>query len=223
TIKTRVIGNNQHLLRIDEEEETAINALLEDELINRVHKIISSGVDAIILEDYNKGLLTENAIGKITQLAIEANIPVTVDPKKENFFAYQNVTLFKPNLKELKEGLGVDFEISQDKSGFESAVVELENRLNNQITLVTLSENGVFVKKDKESNYIAAHIRKISDVSGAGDTVIAVATLCLVAGLSPSELADVANLSGGLVCEISGVVPIDRQLLYNELLKLMTA
>ena len=124
-------------------------------------------------------------------------------------------------MKELKEGLGVEFDISKDKTGFEAAVASLELKLDNQITLVTLSEDGVFVKQDNTANYIAAHIRKISDVSGAGDTVIAVATLCLAAGLSPTELAEIANLSGGLVCEISGVVPIDRQQLYNELLKLM--
>ncbi|MFT5780586.1 MAG: bifunctional ADP-heptose synthase (sugar kinase/adenylyltransferase), partial [Crocinitomicaceae bacterium] len=109
------------------------------------------------------------------------------------------------------------------RNGFEAAVAEMEESLNNQITLVTLSEHGVFVKVDEKLNYIPAYVRNISDVSGAGDTVIAVATLCLAAGLSSSELADIANLSGGLVCEVSGVVPIDKQKLKEELRKLMTA
>ncbi len=223
TIKTRVIGNNQHLLRIDEEEETSLNSSLEDELIGRVSDLISSGVDAVILEDYNKGLLTERVISEVIGLASEANVPVTVDPKKDNFFAFKNVALFKPNLKELKEGLGVDFDLNETKTGFESAVQQLEDRLMNEITLVTLSEHGVFVKKDDTVDYIPAHIRRISDVSGAGDTVIAVATLCLVAGLKPKEVADISNLAGGLVCEVSGVVPIDKEQLKSEILKLMTA
>jgi rfaE bifunctional protein kinase chain/domain len=223
TIKTRVIGNNQHLLRIDEEEKTPISESLEDQIVAKVKAMIASGIDAIILEDYNKGLLTPAVITGIVELATASNIPVTVDPKKDNFFVYKNVTLFKPNLKELKEGLAVDFDLKTDRDGFEAAVIALEKSLNNRITLVTLSEHGVFIKAGKELNYIPAHIRNISDVSGAGDTVIAVATLCLVAGLSASELADIANLSGGLVCERSGVVPIDKQQLKEELLKLMTA
>lgn len=223
TIKTRVIGNNQHLLRIDEEEEMALDTDLENELIDRVSQLISTGIDAVILEDYNKGLLTPRVIFEVIKIANDANIPVTVDPKKDNFFAYKNVTLFKPNLKELKEGLGVEFDLSESKKSFESAVRQLEDKLLNEITLVTLSEHGVFVKKDEKSDYIAAHIRRISDVSGAGDTVIAVATLCLVAGLSCVEVADISNLAGGLVCEVSGVVPIDKGQLKSEILKLMTA
>ncbi|MDG1659157.1 MAG: PfkB family carbohydrate kinase, partial [Crocinitomicaceae bacterium] len=223
TIKTRVIGNNQHLLRIDEEEEAVISADLEHQLISHVSELIANGVDAVILEDYNKGLLSPRVISEVIALANAAGIPVTVDPKKDNFFAYKNVTLFKPNLKELKEGLGVEFDIKEGKSGFESAVVQLESKLNNSITLVTLSEHGVFVKKQEKKDYIPAHIRRISDVSGAGDTVIAVATLCLVAELNPSQVADISNLAGGIVCEVSGVVPIDRDQLKTEILNLMKA
>ena len=223
TIKTRVIGNNQHLLRIDEEEEAVISADLEHQLISHVSELIANGIDAVILEDYNKGLLSPRVISEVIALANAAGIPVTVDPKKDNFFAYKNVTLFKPNLKELKEGLGVEFDIKEGKSGFESAVVQLESKLNNSITLVTLSEHGVFVKKQEKKDYIPAHIRRISDVSGAGDTVIAVATLCLVAELNPSQVADISNLAGGIVCEVSGVVPIDRDQLKSEILNLMKA
>ena len=115
TIKTRVIGNNQHLLRIDEEELTPINPTQERELLEKVEHLIVDGADAIILEDYNKGLLTPVVIEKIIELAKAKNIPVTVDPKKDNFFAYKGVTLFKPNLKELKEGVGMSFEIADDK------------------------------------------------------------------------------------------------------------
>ena len=220
TIKTRVIGNNQHLLRIDEEVLTSINAQEELDFIHRILQLIDTKVDAIILEDYNKGLLTPNVIDSIIKMANARNIPVTVDPKKDNFFAYKNVTLFKPNLKELKEGVGAVSMDVTNRNEFEAAVLELESKLNNQITLVTLSEHGVFIKKEEDKKYIPAHIRNIADVSGAGDTVIAVATLCLVAGLAIEHIADIANLSGGLVCEVSGVVPIDAELLKDEILNL---
>lgn len=223
TIKTRIIGNNQHLLRIDEEVLTPITSSEEEAFIERVDNILTTKVDAIILEDYNKGLLTPVVISAIVKLANNRGIPVTVDPKKDNFFAYKNVTLFKPNLKELKEGVGATSMKVTDRDAFEAAVSKMESELKNQITLVTLSEHGVFIKSDSNKRYIPAHIRNIADVSGAGDTVIAVATLCLTAGLPIEQIADIANLSGGLVCEVSGVVPIDAELLRAEIVKLKGA
>lgn len=223
TIKTRVIGNNQHLLRIDEERVEELTSKEESELIDKVSEIIQSGVAAIILEDYNKGLLTPKVIESVITLAKENGIPVSVDPKKDNFFAYKGVTLFKPNLKELKEGLGVSFDIATDRNSFEEAVNTLESKLENEISFITLSEHGVFIRSKQQNNYIPAHLRKISDVSGAGDTVIAVATLCLAANVSAELLADISNLAGGLVCEVSGVVPIDKELLKAEVLKLVQA
>ncbi|MDG1331213.1 MAG: bifunctional ADP-heptose synthase [Crocinitomicaceae bacterium] len=220
TIKTRVIGNNQHLLRIDEEVLTDISSQEEQDFIHRIKQLIDTKIDAIILEDYNKGLLTPNVIDSIVKMANARKIPVTVDPKKDNFFEYKNVTLFKPNMKELKEGVGVKSMDVTKREQFEAAVDQLESKLNNDITLVTLSEHGVFIKNDQDKKYIPAHIRNIADVSGAGDTVIAVATLCLVAGLEIEYIADIANLSGGLVCEVSGVVPIDAELLKEEIAKL---
>lgn len=223
TIKTRVIGNNQHLIRIDEEVLTDISSQEEQDFLQRIKQLMDTKVDAIILEDYNKGLLTPTVIDSIVKMANARNIPVTVDPKKDNFFEYKNVTLFKPNLKELKEGVGVKMMDVTKREEFEDAVQKLESKLNNEITLVTLSEHGVFIKKDQDKKYIPAHIRNIADVSGAGDTVIAVATLCLVAGLEIEYIADIANLSGGLVCEVSGVVPIDAELLKEEIAKLQSS
>jgi len=216
TVKTRVIGNNQHLLRIDAEQTDDI---LEEEglaLIRLVESIISeSKIDAIIFEDYNKGVLTELVISEIVALANKNGVLTTVDPKHKNFFAYKNVTLFKPNLKELKEGVNRSFSF-QETDKFHDAVTILEQKLNNQISFITLSENGVFIKDANAQHHIPAHIRNIADVSGAGDTVISVATLCLAAGLSIKEIAEIANLAGGLVCEKSGVVSIDKELLIKE-------
>lgn len=223
TTKTRVIGNNQHLLRIDEEEITFLTEAEEKSLLSTIQKLIQSGVDGIILEDYNKGVLTENVIQTVIQMANDANIPTAVDPKKDNFFAYQGATLFKPNLKELKEGVHLDFSIATQKKEFEKAVKIMEDKLNNEISFITLSEHGVFIKKEDEKHYISAHIRNISDVSGAGDTVISVATLCLIAGCSIEQIASISNLAGGLVCEISGVVPIDKNQLKKEVRKIYNA
>jgi rfaE bifunctional protein kinase chain/domain len=219
TIKTRVIGNNQHLLRIDEEELTSLSKEQEDQLIAKVASMITN-VDAVIFEDYNKGVLTPRVIKEVIALANENEVITTVDPKKDNFFAYQNVTLFKPNLKELKEGLNVDFDIETNRSAFEDAIDSLEDQLSNTLSFVTLSEHGVFIKSKTERTYIPAHIRNIADVSGAGDTVISVATLCLAVGLEPKEVAEIANLAGGLVCEVSGVVPINKEQLMDEVRKL---
>ena len=220
TIKTRVIGNHQHLLRIDEEEISPISEDQEIDVINKIRGLLNE-VDAVILEDYNKGLLTDRVIREVVKMANEKNIVITVDPKKDNFFSYENVTLFKPNLKELKEGLNVEFDLSESKEIFEAAISEMESKMNNKISFVTLSEFGVFIKENAQQSYIPAHIRNIADVSGAGDTVISVATLCLAIGMDLKEVAEIANLAGGLVCEVSGVVPIDKQLLMDEVTKLV--
>lgn len=220
TVKTRVIGNNQQLLRIDDERISPSNESQEDLLIKRVETLIENGVDGIILEDYNKGVLTPRVIREVIALANKNGVITTVDPKKDNFFEYQEVTLFKPNLKELKEGLNVNFDVADDKLAFESAVKEMEQRLKNKISFVTLSEHGVFIKDNQQAHYVPAHLRNISDVSGAGDTVIAVATLCLASGLTTEQVARVSNLAGGIVCEWSGVVPLNRGTLMDELNKL---
>lgn len=221
TVKTRVIGNNQHLLRIDAEVTDAITGQEENALIECVENLLKSGVDGIIFEDYNKGLLTQRCISEIIRLAKEYGVKTTVDPKKDNFLSYKGVTLFKPNLKELKEGLGLHFSFSTSDGHFESAVNQLENELKNEISLVTLSEHGVYIRAKGEGHHIPAHIRNIADVSGAGDTVISVATLCLVSDFPIKLIAEVSNIAGGLVCEESGVVAINKIQLLNECRELL--
>lgn len=216
TVKTRIIGNNQQLLRIDSEQTNDLEQSEEERLLTEVKNLLKSGVDALIFEDYNKGTLTKTVIEKVVELCRQYGVKTTVDPKKKNFFAYQGVTLFKPNLKELKEGLDVQFSF-KDRDLFEEAVAQLRLKLQHDITFITLSEHGVFIADKEDKDYIPAHVRNIADVSGAGDTVIALATLCLCADLSNSELAEVSNLAGGLVCEKSGVVSIDKDELIQEL------
>jgi rfaE bifunctional protein kinase chain/domain len=222
TVKTRVIGNNQQLLRIDAEQVNPISSQEEKELIERVQILLNDGVDALIFQDYNKGVLTPKVIEAIITLTEKQNIPTAVDPKKENFFAFRNVTLFKPNLKELYDGLNHSFQFHpSDKESFENAVTELESLLNNRISFVTLSEYGVYIREGENRHYAEAHPRTIADVSGAGDTVIAVATLGLAAGLPVAQIAEIANIAGGLVCETSGVVPVNKDRLLDEVIRLL--
>lgn len=216
TVKTRVIGNNQQLLRIDAEDTHALNKQEEQDFLASVQKTIETEkIDAIIFEDYNKGLLTPAVIEGIIALAKKHGIPTTVDPKKDNFLAYKGVTLFKPNLKELKEGVGIDCSFLK-RDLFDQAVEILEKTLGNAITFVTLSEHGVYIKDDERKHHAPAHLRNIADVSGAGDTVISVATLCLTTELSIESIAELSNLAGGLVCEKSGVVSIEPDQLIQE-------
>lgn len=219
TVKTRVISGHQHIVRVDEEMEGDLAPAEEDSLLARIEALIAShrpGV--IVLEDYNKGVLTERVIRSTVQLAKRHGIPTAVDPKKRNFFAYEGVDLFKPNLKELREGLKTDT-VAGDLESVRQAARQLQERLGNAISLITLSEHGVYVLGKGEEHLIPAHRRRISDVSGAGDTVIAVASLCLALGTDLRTLAAWSNLAGGLVCEHIGVVPVDREALLSECLQ----
>ncbi|MBI2258100.1 MAG: D-glycero-beta-D-manno-heptose-7-phosphate kinase [Flavobacteriia bacterium] len=216
TKKTRVLGNNQQLLRIDSEQINPINAEEEQFILKYLKELFNNEIDALIFEDYDKGCLTPFLIKEVIQLCKKYNVITTVDPKKNHFFNFQGVDLFKPNLKELKEGLNMDFNVIDNKE-FNHAVEELRLKLEHKITLITLSEQGIYINNGVKHFIVPAHLRNIADVSGAGDTVISVATLCLLAGLSMENIAEVANLAGGLVCEKSGVVSIVLEELINEL------
>jgi rfaE bifunctional protein kinase chain/domain len=218
TVKTRVISSHQHIVRVDEESLEPLSPEEEAQVLLRIEQLMDrEHPDVLIFEDYNKGLLTAKLIEKSIAAAAKRNIPTAVDPKKDNFFAYRGVTLFKPNLKELSEGLKRDVP-KGDRVKLEAAVQELENLLKNKISLVTLSEYGVFVKANGSAFHLPAHIRKIADVSGAGDTVISVAALCLALGAPPDFMASLSNLAGGLVCEKVGVVPVEKERLLQEAL-----
>ena len=220
TVKTRIIGNNQQLIRVDSELSQEPNDADSKNLLDRIEESFKSGIDAIILEDYNKGVLTKKIISSVIQLAKKNNVFVSVDPKMDNFFEYKSVDLFKPNLKELKEGLNINFSYPKQKDKFENAIDQLHHKLENKISFVTLSEHGVFIKDKENQHYITAHLRNIADVSGAGDTVIATATLCMISECSLKQTAEISNLAGGMVCEKPGVVSIDSNDFENELREL---
>ncbi len=222
TIKTRIISSGQQMMRIDEEVDADCSPAVEDQLIQLVDELLATNeIDVVIFEDYNKGLLTENLIKQAIDLAKKKGIPTAVDPKKKNFLTYKNVDLFKPNLKELKEGLKVDID-KNNEIQINAAVEQLNTLINPRISFITLSENGVFLKSDEFCGIIPAHKREIADVSGAGDTVISVAALCLAQQLEHTLLAKLSNLAGGMVCEEVGVVPVNRDKFYAEVAHLFT-
>ncbi len=220
TVKTRVISGHQHMVRVDEEQEDDLSQNDGSKLIAIVEQMIAQHrPDALIFEDYNKGVLTHNVIATIIEKARTSGIPIAVDPKKRNFFSYEKVDLFKPNLKELREGLKMDVEAG-DIDSIRTAVIELEKRIGNASSMITLSEHGIYMRNAGAEHVIPAHVRKIADVSGAGDTVIAIAAIALALGRDPLQIAELANLAGGLVCEEIGVVPIDPKRLKEEIARL---
>jgi rfaE bifunctional protein kinase chain/domain len=225
TTKFRIFGNSYQLLRVDEEID---NDLVQGDFLTLLrvidHILSNVRVDCIIFQDYDKGVITQKLIAEVVKRALAAKIPVTVDPKKKNFMAYQQVTLFKPNLKEMKEGLGLENDLSDNQS-VSDAAQQLRTALNCQYLLTTMSDKGVMMslkERHEERNiFLPAHMRMISDVSGAGDTVISLASLCLAMKRTPNEIAYISNLAGGLVCEEVGVVPISKEKLLKEVMGLI--
>jgi len=216
TVKTRVIASHQHVVRVDEESDRVVNGQEETELMLRIEKLLPT-CHVVIFEDYDKGVLNASIIEKTIALANRNKIPTVVDPKKRNFLSYKGVTLFKPNLKELREGLKVDLDAASQAT-VESAVDILKEKLNAAGVMLTLSEHGVYIDYQQEKIKLSAHAREIADVSGAGDTVVSIAALAVALKLSAQQIASLANLGGGLVCQHVGVVPIDKDELLKEAL-----
>ncbi|MBD2702107.1 D-glycero-beta-D-manno-heptose-7-phosphate kinase [Spirosoma sp. BT702] len=214
TIKERIIAGSQQVVRVDTESDKYITADERELLIAKAKELIPS-CHVVIFEDYDKGVLSKEAIADIIDFANEKGVPTVVDPKKRNFLSYQNATLFKPNLKELREGLKVDFDVDNPIE-LGNVVRQLTQTLNLKGALITLSERGAFIDYNGETQKLPAHIRQIADVSGAGDTVISIAACCVALKQSPNIIAGLSNLGGGLVCESVGVVPIDKKQLKEE-------
>lgn len=220
TIKTRIISNKEHMLRVDNETTESILDSTTDIIINRCTDLLEkASIDVIIIEDYDKGVINERLFRFLKEEALKRNIPLAVDPKFKNFNIYKGVDLFKPNLKELQEGLNTPI-ASENHLSLENAVDTLHSELKPKISLTTLGSDGMWIhgpEKDVNHHHTPGVARNIVDVSGAGDTVITVAALMLAVGASPQEIAKVANIAGGLVCEKSGVEEINMELLIKEL------
>jgi rfaE bifunctional protein kinase chain/domain len=216
TAKTRVIADSQHIVRIDKESKEIINTTVQKKLFDYLQSIIKH-IDGIILQDYNKGVLTKSLIKKTIQLANKYDKLVTVDPKFNNFFEYKNVTVFKPNRKEAEDVLGMRIRSDEDISFAGKTLLKKMNAAN---ILLTLGEGGIAVfEKNKPEKRMPTKARKVADVSGAGDTVISALTMALAAGASIIEASFLANYAGGIVCEEVGIVPIELDKLFETISK----
>ena len=216
TVKTRVVSRNSQLLRFDSEQRDPLDAKTELLLIDNIIDILyRTKPHVVILQDYNKGVLTPKVIASIIYNSNQMEIPVAVDPKKDNFFLYKGCTLFKPNLKEASDGLATVLNPGRVET-LVSADEQLRAILNNAYTVITLSEKGVFVGMEGDHEIIPAYLRNIVDVSGAGDTVISMLALGLALGLDIFATAELANIAAGMVCEKVGVVAVNRDALLKE-------
>lgn len=216
TNKTRIISRNQQMMRVDNEIIADLGYEDENRLILALqHFIAQEKPDVIILEDYNKGVLTETVIRKVIDLCKHHRIITAVDPKRKNFFAYTGVDIFKPNLKEVREALNI-LSAKADIESLQNIHEQLQQQLKHQISFITLSEQGVFYRDNSESRIIPSHLRNIADVSGAGDTVIATAALVYAATGNTAMMAEISNIAGGLVCEEVGTAAINKDRLLQE-------
>lgn len=216
TSKTRVISRNQQMMRLDDEVTDDLYTEEEHPFIDMVLRFLQlHKPDILIFEDYNKGLLKENVIQRITAHCKEIGVITAVDPKKKHFLAYKDVTIFKPNLKEVREGLNIPVEkVTLDE--LNEVHGQLKSTLHHHVTFITLSEKGVFYNDNDHSGIVPSHIRNIADVSGAGDTVIATASMVFALTGNSRLMAEISNIAGGLVCEQVGVVPVNKSLLEKE-------
>ena len=216
TVKTRIMSGGQHILRIDEEDNTYIDHETEKKLINKFKDIIENNdIDAVILQDYDKGLLKENFINHIISEAKKKNIFISVDPKFNNFFNYKNVDLFKPNLKEIS--LALNRNILPEMEELKRESVFLYDKLKYKYIFITLGEKGIFYSGNGKAGIIPTTPINVVDVSGAGDVVLSVATLAFLQGLQVEEVVHIANLAGGLACGILGVATITKEQLQKTI------
>lgn len=216
TNKTRIISRNQQMMRLDSELTEDISSADEQALLKQVSVFIGQeDPDILIFEDYNKGVLTEKVITEAIALCRASGVITTVDPKRKNFFAYKGVDIFKPNLKEVREALNMLFEWP-DIYLLRQIHQKLQQPLQHDVSLITLSEKGIFYFQDEQAAIIPSHLRNVADVSGAGDTVIAVASLVYAVTKNAHLTAEIANIAGGIVCEEVGTVAIDREKLLRE-------
>lgn len=216
TNKMRIISRSQQMMRLDAEITRDLDKEEEVRFLQQVKTYLDKEQpQVIILEDYNKGVLTDTVIRQVISWCKEKQIMVAVDPKRRNFFSYIGVDIFKPNLKEVKEALNITAEGASEAT-MKSIHQELSRQLKHQISFITLSERGVFYQQGNEGHMIPSHIRNIADVSGAGDTVIAVASLVYAATRDVKLMAEMANIAGGLVCEELGTAAINKEKLLQE-------
>jgi len=207
TLKTRVIAASQHIVRVDWETKKTINPGVLDRLVQRLESHIGD-IDALIIQDYDKGVVVRELIAQAVALARTHDVPVYVDPKSRNFFDYAGVTLFKPNRKEAEDALKRELRGADDRR---EGLRELLTRLQCEYVVLTLGSEGMMLaRRDEEPILVPTKAIQVADVSGAGDTVIAALAAACAGGASMQEAVIVANHAAGIVCEQVGTVPVRR-------------
>lgn len=214
TTKLRILSGSQHIVRVDNEDTHPLFDLDQKSLLHHISNLLDE-CDLVIFEDYDKGTINEEVISATIKKAREKKIPIAVDPKRKYFSLYEGVSIFKVNVAALKEGLKLEFD-ALDEQQLDEAAEALRSNVKAENYLLTLAKHGIFYSSEAASGKLAGHSRNIVEVLGAGDTVVSLAGLCLTLGLPLEFTAELANLGGGLVCELSGTVPIDRDLLLEE-------
>jgi rfaE bifunctional protein kinase chain/domain len=211
TSKTRILSQNHHITRVDVESRKEIDTAIEQSVLDSFERVIDT-IDAIVLEDYNKGLLTEKLIRSIIATAKERGIPVLVDPKLRNFFAYRGCTIFKPNLSEMAASLGIV--LHNNDAEVEEACRRLREKLQADTIVVTRSDKGMTLFNGTFTHIEATSI-DVADVSGAGDTVIGMLALGAASEIDIVTNATIANLAAGTVCQEVGAVPVKAEKLIK--------
>ena len=203
------------MLRFDNESIQPLMKIEEKTFIDQILSMIE-GVDMVIVEDYNKGMLNKDIVGKTISKCNELKVPCIVDAKRRNFLDYKGATLFKTHFKIFRDELKFDLQ-EPIKEDLDDIVDEFRTGYQHENVMITLSGHGIYVNGSDESDMFEAHARRIADIGGAGDAVISVTGLCLALGLPLSVIAQFANVAGGLVCEYPGVVPVKRDKLLETL------
>lgn len=213
TVKTRVVAASHHLLRIDEESSAYVSGDFEDQSLKEIIRFMDEfAPQLLILEDYNKGLLTARIIKGIIDHAKSKHIYVAVDPKDTHFFAYREADLFKPNLREASHA----YHAPIDQSNIESVGEAWRTNHHIQTVAITLGAKGVFIQNGSGSRQVSPdRAIDVIDVCGAGDAVICALSLGLMSKLDLEKTASLANLAGAYVCSHSGVVAVNVDEIYQ--------
>ena len=203
TTKTRIVARAQQVVRVDEEDDADVTGAEVERLLTAVERAVAVA-DAVVLEDYNKGVLIPAVIEAATRAAMARGIPVVVDPKFRNFFHYRGATVFKPNRRELEAALGAAVDLDSPR-----ALHDAVARLGVGHLLLTLGEHGMaLVGPDGTTHRVPTTARAVYDVVGAGDTVTAYLAVTLAAGATPLEAAIVANYAAGVEVGKSGAATV---------------
>lgn len=214
TLKTRIIAHHQQVVRVDWESTDSFSKKLISSIISKLKNNLNK-FDAVILEDYGKGMVNPLLVNELLKLCFENNKIITVDPKEDHFQYYQGVTTLTPNLNEAEIATGIK---AKNKKTIPSIGKKLLKDLKPKMLLLTLGEDGMMLFENQKEKHIPTAALEVYDVTGAGDTVISVFTLALSAGASGIEAAQIANLAAGSVVGKLGAATTNQK----ELIKIIS-